>query len=300
MKNRNEERKQAIKGKIEETQALEEKLDQDSKTILELSKQLQLYRSSNIGGVYSVRMDEELTLIYANDLYLQVHEFEPEEMLGKSCTLFIHPQDLGYVQQVLSEARKKKQKNVEWEMRIITGKKNLKYVFVSGCFNHRDGEDVFDGYVADISKLKAMEQALRISEEKFRIATDNSDVSFWTYNYARRAIIQTNSSQRRHGFETVVENVPESLIETGHIRWDSAKAFLEMYRQLEEDAKTASGDFWTYDSTAQQWWCEHIDYTNVFDEDGKPLQAYAVGKDVTATKMAEKKFQEEEAYANAV
>ncbi|SDY03264.1 response regulator [Eubacterium barkeri] len=300
MDNRNEEWKQAIQRKSEENRALEEKLNQYSKTILELNKQLQLYRSSNIGGVYSVRMDEDFTLLYANDLYFQVHEYEPEEMLGKSCALFIHPLDFPYVQQVLSEAREKKQKNVEWEMRIITGKKKLKYAFVSGCFNHRDGEDVFDGYVADISKLKTMERALQISEEKFRIATDNSDLSFWTYNYARRAIIQTKSSKRHHGLETVVENVPESLIEGGHIRWDSAEAFLQMYRELEAGAKTASGDFWTYDSSAKQWWCEHIDYTNVFDEDGMPLQAYAVGKEVTATKIAEKKFQEEKTYADAV
>ena len=135
--------------------------------------------------------------------------------------------------------------------------------------------------LVDIDKQIKTEHALRISQEKFKFATENSDISFWTYDFAQRAIIQTESSQAQHGFDVIIENVPESLIASGHIREDSRKAFLEMYNQLENGAKTASGDFWTYNERTQQWWCERISYTNRFDEEGKPVYAYAVGHDVT-------------------
>ena len=133
----------------------------------------------------------------------------------------------------------------------------------------------------DMTRQKKTEEELRLSEERFRIATEHSDISFWTYEFARKAIVQTDISQARHGLEAVVENVPQSLVEQGHIRKDSAEAFLNMYQRLENGAKTASGDFWTYDDAKKQWWCEHIDYTNVFDENGKPIRAYAVGRNVT-------------------
>lgn len=162
---------------------------------------------------------------------------------------------------------------------------------------------VAKGYCAcilwDITALIETEQSLRASEQKFQIATENSDVSFWTYDYARKAILQTKSSREHHGYEEIIENVPEALIESGYIREDSAAAFLEMYQKLQAGAETASGDFWTFNDKIQQWWCEHIDYTNMFDELGCPTHAYAVGKDVTAVKIAEKKYQEEAAYAKA-
>ncbi|MGL6269948.1 MAG: hypothetical protein ACRC2O_18590, partial [Chitinophagaceae bacterium] len=44
---------------------------------------------------------------------------------------------------------------------------------------------------------------------------------------------------------------------------------------------------------------EHIDYTNIFDESGAPLYAYAVGRDITASKIAENGGLDEVAYAQA-
>lgn len=261
--------------------------------------ELDLYRASNIGGVYTVRMDEQFTLLYGNDLFFRVHEFEPEELLGKSCGIFIHPQDLAHVHSVLANAQEHNVKHVEWEMRIITGKKNLKHMLVSGSFNTRDGEEVFDGYITDISKQKEMEVALRASEEKFRVATENSDVSFWTYDFARKEIIQPQASKTRHGYERIVSDVPNAFIEAGYIREDSVKPFLEMYEQLRNGAKTCSGDFWFRTTNNKGWWCEHIDYTNVFDENGRPVCAHAIGRDVTSIKLAERRYREEMEYSRA-
>lgn len=261
--------------------------------------ELDLYRASNIGGVYTVRMDDAFTLLYGNDLYFQIHEFEPEDLIGKSCGIFIHPEDLPHVHSVLSRAQEDNIKNTQWEMRIITGKKNLKHLLVSGSFNSRDGEEVFNGYITDISRQKEMEAALRASEEKFRIATENSDVSFWTYDFASSEIIQTQASKIRHGHQSVIKDVPNTLIESGYVRQDSAKAFADMFEQLRNGAKTYSGDFWFRTNDNKGWWCEHIDYTNVFDGNGKPVCAHAIGRDVTAMKLAEKRYNEEMEYSRA-
>ncbi|MBC8530318.1 hybrid sensor histidine kinase/response regulator [Gehongia tenuis] len=261
--------------------------------------ELDLYRASNIGGVYTVRMDDEFTLLYGNDLYFQIHEFEPEDLIGKSCGIFIHPEDLSHVHSVLSRAREDNIKSVQWEMRIITGKNNLKHLLVSGSFNSRAGEEVFDGYIADISRQKKMEADLRASEEKFRIATENSDVSFWTYDFAHNEIIQTQASKIRHGYQDVIKDVPNALIDSGYVRQDSAKLYQDMFEQLRNGAKTYSGNFWFRTKDNLGWWCEHIDYTNVFDENGTPVCAHAIGRDVTAIKLAEKRYKEEMEYSTA-
>ena len=135
--------------------------------------------------------------------------------------------------------------------------------------------------LSDITEQKETEEALRISEEKFRIATQNSDISFWVYDFDTRQILNTPSFKKTHRKESVVDNVPQSLVECGYVRSDSVNAFVDMYRKLREGAPTASGDFWFRKQDDSGWWCERIVYTNVLDETGKPLRAYALGKDVT-------------------
>lgn len=255
--------------------------------------QLELYRASGLGGVCTLRMDEPLTLLYGNDLFFKLHGCKPEEMLGKSCVTFIHPDDRAYVTALLRKAMRNAQNTVEWEMRIITHDGTQKYVLVNDRIRERGGEVVLDGYLIDITKQKQIEEALRQSEEKFRIAIENSDISFWTYSYAQKEIHNAPSSKKRHQREYVIADVPDSLIAGGLIREDSIEAYRALYQALADGAATASGDFWFKRKDSDGWWCQHIDYTNIFDEKGTPIFAYAVGKDVTAIKNAEIRYREE-------
>ena len=226
-----------------------------------------------------------------------MHEYEPQQLIGKSCALFIHPEDLPRVRKIFDNAKKKHLNHAEWEMRIITGKNHVKPLIVSGSFQIRNEEEVFDGFIADVSKQKKMQEALRLSEEKFKIVTENSDIAFWTYYFESKEIIQTRCSQKMHGYDIVIKNVPESLIADGMIRSDCANAFLEMHRKIENGAKTASGEFWLYNKQRNTWWCEQIHYTTVFDESGKPCSAHAIGKDITDIKIAQQRYNEEMQYS---
>ncbi|MEG1432373.1 PAS domain-containing hybrid sensor histidine kinase/response regulator [Eubacterium sp.] len=264
--------------------------------------ELELYRASKLGGVFTVVVDEYFTLLYGNENYYKIHEYTKESMrerIHNHCCEYVHPDDLSMVKATVGKTLSTGKKYAEWVMRVITGNGNIRYILCSGIFKIDNGQTLMNGVVMDITKQKELEEALRLSEEKFRIATQNSDIVFWTYDFNRKAIIQTNSSQTVHGYKSIVENVPESLIADHHIREDSTEAFLEMYQKLESGAKMASGDFWTHRENEDNWWCEHIDYTTVFDIHGKPIYAHAVGRDVTAEKMAEKRYNEEMAYAQA-
>ena len=282
---------------------MEQQIVQLSKVEVELRKQVELYRCSEIGGVFSILMDENFTLRYGNDKYYKIHEYTKESMqkrIHNHCMAYIYPDDLLMVKNTIESAIRSGANYAEWIMRVITGKQNIRYILCSGIFENIDGKSILNGVVMDITKQKETEQALRESEEKFRIATENSDVTFWTYNFDKKEIYQTQASKRVHGYDTVVSNVPQSLVENGHIRQDSVKSFLEMYQQLENGAKTISGEFWTRGLDGKDWWCEHIDYTTVFDENGKPICAHAIGKDVTAKKIAESRYNEEISYKNAM
>ncbi|MEG1824776.1 MAG: ATP-binding protein [Cloacibacillus sp.] len=265
--------------------------------------QLDLYRASKLGGVFSVRLDDDFTLLYGNDRYYDIHEYTAEEMqnrLHNRSGEYIYPQDLPPVRRAIEGALERKERYLEWEMRIVTGRGSIRHILCSGLVEEVNGAAVMNGVVMDITAQKEAEQALRESEEKFRIATENSDVVFWSYNIGRGEIVQNESSQKVHGFTPVIENVPHSLLEEGYIRPDCIKRFMEMYSDLEGGAKRAGGDFWTKNLTRDGWWCERIEYTTVFDESGRPKCAHAIGRDVTAEKLAETRYNEEVSYKNAI
>ncbi len=93
--------------------------------------------------------------------------------------------------------------------------------------------------------------------------------------------------------------MPTFLVKSGYVRQDSVEEFLQMYRAMEAGAKTVSGEFWFRTPEGTDWWCEHIDYTNVFDATGRPVRAYAVGRNVTDKKLAEIRYNEELSYRTA-
>ncbi len=265
--------------------------------------QLDLYRASRLGGVFCVRLDEVFTLVYGNDRYYDIIEQTAEDLqssLNNRSSEYIYPQDLPYVRETIAGALERKERYMEWEMRIVTGRGNIRHILCSGLVEEANGAAVMNGVIMDITAQKEAEQALRESEEKFRIATENSDVVFWSYYIGSGEIVQNESSQKVHGLTPVIKNVPHSLLEEGYIRPDCIKRFLEMYDDLERGVKRTGGDFWTKSLTCDGWWCERIEYTTVFDESGRPKCAHAIGRDVTAEKLAETLYNEEISYKNAI
>lgn len=151
----------------------------------------------------------------------------------------------------------------------------------------------------DVTEQKKTEEELRVSEEKFQIASQHSDVSFWTYDFQKKMIISTEPFPQKNYDKSIVYDVPDSIIETGYIRSDCVDAYRQMYEQLKKGALTVSGDFWfrkEEGSEDGQWGCEHIVYTNIFDDAGKPVRAIGCAVDLHATKEMERRFRDEVAY----
>lgn len=107
-------------------------------------------------ALFSVLMDDSFTLLYGNDAYYAIHEYTKESMsewINNKCSGYVHPEDLSKVKEICSSAAANADGKVvvEWDMRVRTGKGNVRQVHVRGVISEWGGRSVMNGSVKDIT-----------------------------------------------------------------------------------------------------------------------------------------------------
>ncbi|MEA4853941.1 MAG: EAL domain-containing protein [Christensenella sp.] len=140
-------------------------------------QELELYRTMEHGGVFSVRIDEDFTLIYGNDRYYAIHGYTRKSMLVKlanKCKAYIHPEDLPAVRIRINETLDEGKTTAMWFMRIITEDGEIKHTQVSGEFRkQQDGSYLMNGVVIDITDRKLPTLALEKQKAGLKERYDN-------------------------------------------------------------------------------------------------------------------------------
>ena len=141
-------------------------------------------------------------------------------------------------------------------------------------------------------KALAEQKKEKVNFERTRIAIENSYVTLWDYEFNSNSIIQTPSSMKIYGQSQIIHNVPEKFIEEGRYQTHEIQKVRDFYISLSSGVKTAEAIFYfkTYKNT---WIYEHITYTVIFDNHGKPFKAIGVGRDVTAEYLAKQCYERE-------
>lgn len=266
-------------------------------------KQLLLYRTSKSGGVFSAIIDDGFTLLYGNDKYYEIHEYtqkEIQEELKNKCINYIFPDDVPKARAILQQAIRAGDSYIDFIMRTITRTGKLKYIWVGAIITNKQSQFLLNGTVIDVTVQKQTEialnkerQSLKISEERFRIALETTNLSIWEYDFTTRRITQSIKSQSIHGFERVIDDVPDSLINSGYIHPDSVGDVKILYDKLLSGEKKVEGIFKIIKPINHEILYERIRYTVIFDSDNKPFKAIGVSDDVTDQMNILQKYQME-------
>lgn len=128
-------------------------------------RELSLYRTLSEIGVFSVLMDDDLTLIYGNDHFYSIIGYSRDEMkerLGGKCSRYIHPDSLEATRSRVKNDILSGRRYDKWTIKVITGDGKVKYTQTSGQFIERDdGSCLMNGVIIDITERVEMETALR-------------------------------------------------------------------------------------------------------------------------------------------
>ncbi|MEG0971928.1 MAG: PAS domain-containing protein [Lachnospiraceae bacterium] len=251
------------------------------------------------GGVGLYRVGETVQPLFFSDKLADLCGLTREEYQSaaqEDSLVLIHPEDKKVLIRKITEAIETKQL-LDCTYRLRQKDGSYRWVHLIG--NQIQSEDEypnFSGVFFDIDGQKKLEIEHWQSEEKFRLATENTDISFWTYNVEEESFYQTPGAIAHHGMGKIVKNVPESIIAKGYIKEESVDVLRQAIADIRAGKPYASGDIWLRKVNGEGYWCEHTEYTTIFDVDHKPISAYAVGKDVTKEKLEKQRYEEEKRY----
>lgn len=255
---------------------------------------LQLLSDNDLLGVFQMRLDEGFTVLYGNRRFFQIHGFldaaDMERCNGSKAVKCLSPFDAVSVRKILSDAVSNKDAGVQFQTRIVRKGGSERWVSCWGCFTKESGADVLCGCLMDITGCKETEAQLEVLNERYRIALENSSAAIWEYDFRTKSIKQSENSMRAHGYQKLMPNVPESLIEGGYIHPDSVADYRGMYERLRRGEKSVEGVFLVKTEGREGYSYEHISYTNLLDKAGRPYCAVGISRDVTDQRKAEEEL----------
>ena len=234
--------------------------------------------------------------VAANDFFCKMTGADREEIAGTRLKKFkeaIHPDDRERCDRELEQRLSKGKSSVS----VFRVRKNgsSEYIWVNMNVRlFRDGGRTFAYAVySDVTRHKKVEADLNKSQMRYQLAVRGADLNIWEYDPVKKIEISSREFSDNYKVEKgshIIENVPESLC--AHIIPEDKEKFMDMYRKIDEGATYVSEEVWHDFAPDGKLHCEHIFYTVVHDEDGRPTMAYGLGMDTTEQKLEERKFNE--------
>lgn len=263
---------------------LKEQLDERTHMLAEKTLMLEALANNITGGVQICRLDEFFTIEYVSDGFEKMTGYTRAELLEiheNKHTNLIYPPDLIELKEQIRVALREGN-HFSAVHRIVRKDASLIWVLDNGVFlTGNDGFERTQSILTDITLQKEQERALQISEIRYQIALQSSDLSMFEYNIKTKELIFFNGLSSMYNLPDVVADGPETLISRGTIEPSSAPAYREMYKKIHAGVPSASCYITTTDANGDMHDYE-LTLTSIFDDDKKPIRAIGVRKNISA------------------
>ncbi|MBP7734396.1 MAG: PAS domain S-box protein [Spirochaetes bacterium] len=241
--------------------------------------------------------------IEVNDRLCEIMGRTREDFQSITWADMTHPDDLDADVQQFDRILKGEIESYHMDKRYI--RKDGEIVWASlavGCVRKENGAvDIILAIIQDISDRKRAEEALRVSEERYRLIAENSSDVIWTMTLDGRFTYVTPSVTYLTGY------TPEEVMEIPLDRYIVADYIPDIMKELREElrkppgerihAKTLEVQQYTKDGsiidieTTTNW---------IFNEKGEPVGIQGSTRDIRKRKRAEEELRDREKTLNAI
>jgi signal transduction histidine kinase/PAS domain-containing protein/ActR/RegA family two-component response regulator len=246
-------------------------------------------------GIYEIA-DGKMAQLYLNSTHYELLDDTRENREKYAMEHFcmaIHPDDRALFEEKVRQVAQGEQRS-SCVYRVIDG--SGEYVWFRFDARHRNGTNGRKlAYCAFFNIDEQMRTQLALKNEQMLLtqAMQAARMSSWEYDAAKKRLCQTEASQRQHGLERVLENVPESLIERGFVHPDSAQVYRRLFTPARGKEDIHRGDVLVRSPDDSGYWWEHITVAPIFDHHGNYVRSIGTTIDVTERKNAEERYQKQ-------
>lgn len=226
--------------------------------------------------------NDELTVLHANSAFYHLwgHSGSNDHSLSNSLLLLASTDEEQHKikAEIIRQLQTKQAYAIEYP--ITCNDQEVRWILEEGNGITYQGESFVCRVYCDITKQKQLEEDLQLSERRYEIALDRSDVTLFDYDIITKQMIFCDDDMRNFGFPRMIDNSIEFLVKQQLIHPSSVQNYIDLYQRVSDGAEFASAQISIYVGEGEVRVFE-ISLSTLFDKRGKAIRAIGVKKDVT-------------------
>lgn len=262
-------------------------VENTKKHVVKKNKQLQSLTSNIPGGVYrSIIINGEHFIDFINSGCLNLLGYKRNEfkkVYGKRRLDIIYEEDRERVECEVKEQIEKYNKFAV-EYRIKRNDGSIIWLLDNGrVVKDIDGKVFSYSVTINITDAKLAIEELRLSEERYRIVTSQTDDVIFEWNIAEDTMFCSGNWKNKFEYLPVITNLTRRIYSTDQIYKEDMKAFGEMLNDIINGETYREAEIRMKIKTGEYIWCK-IRITAIFDSNGNISKAIGVISDIDKEK----------------
>ncbi len=239
-------------------------------------------------------IDKDFTVLQCNEAFANLVGDKPDNLIGHKCYELVHNLD-GPPDFCITCTAVKEEKGIRAELYEPSLDKHIA-VSADPSFDSEGNFEFAIHVVRDISDRKELEQALRESEEKYRMIADNVTDVIWSMDMEMNWTYQSPSIEYLTGY-TVEEAMQVPIDKT--MTPESVELAFKILAEFMEEEKQSNKvegrtlELEAYKKDGSTFWTE-VTTSILRNEDGEPVSILGVTRDITERREAEEALRESE------
>ncbi|MEG1430159.1 MAG: diguanylate cyclase, partial [Oscillospiraceae bacterium] len=226
--------------------------------LAEVHRELLTIYNTIPGGVFKCQVDEDFTLIDANDGLFRDIGYTREELkllFDNKLIRLVSPEAAQRMKDSLQHQRETGETSRD-EVRLEGKDGTEKWVLLSGTITEGPREEpVVYCNVTDISELKSTQEKLRDAKQRYDlIMSETQDVVF-EWDLENHTIRHSKIYEQKFGYDCTRENFPQCILDQHLVPVEDEAAFTGLYRKIEEGERFAAAEYRIQKVDGTFLWC---------------------------------------------
>ena len=202
---------------------------------------------------------------------------------------YIHPDDRDYVKNAMKRAIKGELLAIDYSILLEDGEESTVHMRAQAVFNEKNIPIKIKGTVQDITERKKAEKALELSEERYRIITEQTGQLVYDYNIEKDIADVAGNIEELTGFTSEELGNINLKLWTSRIHPEDLNRFLENHKKyLEPDRKSYRIEYRFRKKNGEYIYLEENWVSPEGDRKSSVKRVLGVIKNITERKQAEK------------